>query len=63
MCVLLQDAERHKLLCRSKYIGEGMSAAITGLCLGGFLITVGSVILSTETVEKLLTFDHSSFFT
>lgn len=51
------------LKCSSKYIGEGMSAAITGLALGGLLISLGNIILTQEVVEQLLTFDHANFFT
>lgn len=40
-----------------------MSAAITGLAIGGILIILGNIILTQEVVEQLLTFDHSSFFT
>ena len=40
-----------------------MSAAITGLAIGGVLMGIGNIVLTRETVEQLLTFDHSSFFT
>ncbi len=46
----------------SKYIGLGMSAALTGLALGGILLACRGILLSPETTQSLLTFNHSNFF-
>lgn len=46
----------------SKYIGLGMSAALTGLALGGLLLAMRGILLSPETTQSLLTFNHSNFF-
>ena len=50
-------------LCSSKYLGEGMSAALTGLLLGFCLLLCSNVFISESTLQQLLSFDHSSFFT
>ena len=49
-------------VCSSKYIGLGMSAALTGLALGGLLLAMRGILLSPETTQSLLTFNHSNFF-
>lgn len=46
----------------TKYIGEGMSAALTGLVMGFILLTVRGAMLSPKVTQQLLTFDHSNFF-
>ena len=52
-----------KCLCSSKYLGEGMAAALTGLMLGILLLLCSNIFISEETLQQLLSFDHSSFFT
>ena len=47
------------VLGSSKYIGEGMSASLTGLVLGGILLALRGILLSEETTQQLLTFNHS----
>ena len=47
----------------SQYIGEGMSASLTGLALG--LVMVGlraTSAVSQGLIESLLTFNHTNFF-
>ena len=40
-----------------------MSAALTGLLLGLCLLLCSNVFISEATLQQLLSFDHSSFFT
>ncbi|CAL5219929.1 g1861 [Coccomyxa viridis] len=52
----------HKLSHSSKYVGEGMSASITGLALGFAVLVLGNIFLEEGVTEQLLTFNHSNFF-
>lgn len=40
-----------------------MAAALTGLMLGFILLLFSNIFISEETLQQLLSFDHSSFFT
>lgn len=46
----------------SKYVGEGMSAAVTGLALGGIILVLSGILLDGDLTQQLLTFNHSNFF-
>jgi len=46
----------------SKYVGEGMSASMTGLALGLTVLVLGNIFLEEGVTEQLLTFNHSNFF-
>ena len=48
--------------CSSKYVGEGMSASMTGLALGFAVLVLGNIFLEEGVTEQLLTFNHSNFF-
>eukprot|EP00884_Botryococcus_braunii_P001728 jgi/Botrbrau1/11556/Bobra.60_1s0010.1 len=52
----------HKLAHSTKFVGEGMSAALTGLAMGFILLTLRGSMLSPKVTQQLLTFDHSNFF-
>ena len=53
----------HALSARSRYLGDGSAAALTGLAVGGCLLLArGASLLSPAVTAALLTFDASSFF-
>ena len=53
----------HAAARASRYVGEGTSAALTGLALGLALLAARSAgLLPAELTQQLLTFNHSNFF-
>lgn len=53
----------HHLASTSRYVGEGMAAALTGLALAAALLAARAAdLLPPATTASLLTFDHASFF-
>jgi NhaP-type Na+/H+ or K+/H+ antiporter len=53
----------HSLSARSRYLGDGSAAALTGLAVGGCLLLARAAsLLSPAVTAALLTFDASSFF-
>ena len=53
----------HHLASTSRYVGEGMAAALTGLALAAVLLAARAAdLLPPATTASLLTFDHASFF-
>lgn len=53
----------HALSARSRYLGDGSAAALTGLAVGGCLLLARAAsLLSPAVTAALLTFDASSFF-
>ena len=48
--------------CSSNYVGEGMSASLTGLALGCAVLVLGNMFLEEGVTQQLLTFNHSNFF-
>ncbi|KAK9909738.1 hypothetical protein WJX75_006766 [Coccomyxa subellipsoidea] len=39
-----------------------MSAAVTGLALGGIILVLSGILLDSDLTQQLLTFNHSNFF-
>ena len=58
----LLDHGDNLYLRSSKYVGEGMSASMTGLALGFSVLVLGNIFLEEGVTEQLLTFNHSNFF-
>ena len=53
----------HALASRSRFLGDGSAAALTGLAVGGCLLLARAAsLLSPAVTAALLTFDASSFF-
>lgn len=53
----------HALAARSRFLGDGSAAALTGLAVGGCLLLARAAsLLSPAVTAALLTFDASSFF-